>query len=331
MDAVYIGCRRSRLDPSALRSIYTSSPMTTSARLCASCGSALPETPAGIRQVKCLFCGVVNDLTLESEPVTIHVDASGVARAAGTVGRTVAWVASLVVVLALAGAGFVLYVATRSVTQVSQTIADTVVRQVQPQAIAPADLATSTARGWQTLDVTAPPTAWAAFDPVAGLEWAMTIGRAWRPDALLTRIDVSRLTPAGTVDLEGSADDSAGYRFVSPAQTREWDSLARRGDSNPEVAYELMIKLAHRTVTALVVRGKPMVREAPPAPAATLPLTAMLPPVVRRPGFTDALFFDGYLIHLEREGWVWYLTGRGVPGSLPRLRATDGAAYPYRR
>ncbi len=201
--------------------------MTTSARLCASCGSALPETPHGVLQVKCLFCGVVNDLTSASGPVTIHVDAGNAVRAAATVGRTVVWVVSLAIILAIGGAGMGLYVATRSVTQVSRTIADTVVRQSQPRPVAPADLAASTARGWQTLDVPAPPTAWAAFDPVAGLGWALDIGRAWRADAVLTRIDVSRLTPAGTVNLEGSADDSAGYRFISPGQVKDWDGLER--------------------------------------------------------------------------------------------------------
>ncbi len=305
--------------------------MTTSARLCASCGSALPETPHGVLQVKCLFCGVVNDLTSASGPVTIHVDAGNAVRAAATVGRTVVWVVSLAIILAIGGAGMGLYVATRSVTQVSRTIADTVVRQSPPRPVAPADLAASTARGWQTLDVPAPPTAWAAFDPVAGLGWALDIGRAWRADAVLTRIDVSRLTPAGTVNLEGSADDSAGYRFISPGQVKDWDGLARRGDSNPEVGYELMMKLAQGKVTAIVVRGRPTVREAPPAPAGPLPLTTVVQKAVRRPGFAEVLFFDGYMIHLEREGWVWYLNGRGVQEPLPRLRASDGAAYPYRR
>ncbi len=331
MDAVYIGCTRAGLDPPAPHSPYTSTPMTTSARLCASCGSALPETPYGVLQVKCLFCGVVNDLRPASGPVTVHVDAGEAVRAAATVGRTVVWVVSLAIGLAIAGAGVGLYVATRSVTQVTRTIADTVVRQAQPRPVAPADLAASTVRGWQTLDVVTPPTAWAAFDPVAGLDWAIAIGRAWQDDAVLTRIDVARLTPAGTVNLEGSPDDTAGYRFISPGQVKAWNALARRGDSNPEVGYELMLTLAQGAVKAIVVRGRPMVREEPPAPKAVLPLTAILAKTAPRPGFADVLFFDGYMIHLEREGWVWYLSGRGVQASLPRLRAIDGAAYPYRR
>lgn len=298
--------------------------MTTSARLCASCGSALPETAPGVLQVKCLFCGVVNDVHVApgAMPLAIHVDAGDTARAAATIGRVVAWVAVFAVVLALAGAGLGLYVATRSVTHVTKTIADTVISQSAPRPLAPADLATSTARGWQTLDVTAPPTAWAAFDPVAGLDWAMAIGRAWRDDAVLTRIDVSRLTPAGTVNLEGGPVDTAGYRFMSPGRVREWDEMARRGDDNPEVGYELMMTLAQRKVTAIVVRGRPSVREQPPAPAGIVALATVVPQAMRRPGFADARVFDGYMIHLEREGWVWYLTGRGVQASLPRLPAT---------
>lgn len=34
------------------------------------------------------------------------------------------------------------------------------------------------------------------------------------------------------------------------------------------------------------------------------------------------------MIHLPREGWVWYLTSPSGDG-FPRVRARDGRRYPY--
>jgi hypothetical protein len=41
-------------------------------------------------------------------------------------------------------------------------------------------------------------------------------------------------------------------------------------------------------------------------------------------------FYKGYLIHLEREGWVWYLSTLSGDDSIPRRRARDARFYPYR-
>ena len=41
-------------------------------------------------------------------------------------------------------------------------------------------------------------------------------------------------------------------------------------------------------------------------------------------------FLQGYLIRLEREGWVWYLSPLARGESLPRVRATDARPWPYR-
>jgi hypothetical protein len=50
----------------------------------------------------------------------------------------------------------------------------------------------------------------------------------------------------------------------------------------------------------------------------------------RRGGHPPAPFLKGYLIHLDDEGWVWYLSKLGGE-SLPRVRAGDGRVWPYRR
>ena len=97
---------------------------------------------------------------------------------------------------------------------------------------------------------------WNGFDPVANLEWATALARGWAPDARLTRINLTRVSAAGTLDLAAGADDVAGYRFVSPAKVEEWNRIADT-QASARVGYELMIKAAQRKVTAYLNRGRP--------------------------------------------------------------------------
>jgi LSD1 subclass zinc finger protein len=311
--------------------------MTTSARLCASCGSPLPEVPPGVRQVKCQFCGVVNDIAAAgAAPITIAIDRADATRVVRRVGGVVAIVIFVSVAAALAAAGFGVYVAMRAVSEAahSESPGTSSVRSIpagsRRRSVAPADLPKTGGGGWQTLDVAPPSSGWAAFEPVADLNWAMAVARAWQQDARVMRIDVSRLTPQGTVNLAGTADDSAMYRFESPSQIEEWKRSARGGDANPQVGHELMLKLSQQAITALVGQGKPSTHEQPPPAVDSVPLLQLMSTARRTPAFAQPSFFDGYMIYNEREGWVWYLTGRGFDESLPRLRARDGAAYPYR-
>jgi hypothetical protein len=309
--------------------------MTTSARLCASCGSPLPEVPPGVRQAKCRFCGVVNDIAAAgAAPITIAIDPADATRVVRRAGGVAAMVVFVPVAVALVAAGFGIYMAVRTVSPATKSATVSTASSTAPEAkrrsIAPADLATTGNSGWQALDVSPPSSGWATFEPVGDLNWAMAIAKAWRPDARLTRIDVSRLTPQGTVNLAGSADDSAGYRFESPSQREEWIRSARQGEAKPEAGFELMLKASQQAITGLVTKGKPSGRDVPPPPADILPLGQLMSASRRKPAFAQPSFFDGYMIYNEREGWVWYLTGRGFDESLPRLRARDGAPYPYR-
>jgi hypothetical protein len=61
------------------------------------------------------------------------------------------------------------------------------------------------------------------------------MARAWARDARLTRIDVTRLGAAGTLDLSSGTEDVAGYRFVSPGRTNEWVERADRGGASTDV------------------------------------------------------------------------------------------------
>ncbi|MFN7942371.1 MAG: hypothetical protein U0X73_12295 [Thermoanaerobaculia bacterium] len=41
-------------------------------------------------------------------------------------------------------------------------------------------------------------------------------------------------------------------------------------------------------------------------------------------------FYKAYVIHLEDEGWCWYLSTLSGAPDIPRLRPRDGRFYPYR-
>ena len=318
--------------------------MVTSARRCAGCGSPLPETADHARQITCAFCGLVNELANARghapQPVQINVDVAGATRAAASAGKTIALVVLAVVVLSV-GSG--LYIAFRATSQVATTVREVTrtttdaMRQARtaaaaasrPQKIAAAALAAPGSFGWRELDVPVPTSGWSAFEPVTDLTWAMAIARAWQPDARVTRIDVERLRDTGTIDLTAGPDNSAGYRFTSPAQIENWERIADR-DSKASVPYELLIKIAEQKVTALVSSGQPRRQELPPAAIDSHPLPELLARAKKGRGFAEHPFYSGYLIHLEREGWVWYLNSLSRRDSIPRVRARDGAVFPYR-
>lgn len=312
--------------------------MVTSARRCAGCGSPLPETPPGTRQLTCAFCGLVNDLKSGGHdaqtppPVTITVDVGRAAHAAASAGRTIAWVVLLVVAVSLASVGVAIYMAVRSTGEVITTVRSQVPPPVAPRTakIAPAGLNALGEVGWRELDVPAPTSGWSAFEPVTDLRWAYAIARAWQPDARLTRIDADRVAESGTIDLTAGPDNTAGYRFVSPGQIENWGRLADR-DSRAKVGYELMVKLAEQKTTALIVSGQPRAEDLPPVDLDTHPLPELLRLARKGKGFIEHPFYKGYLIHLQREGWVWYFQSLSGREPLPRVRARDGAVYPYRR
>ena len=133
----------------------------------------------------------------------------------------------------------------------------------------------------------------------------MGIGRAWASDAVLTRIDVGRVSATGVVDLGGEA--GSGYRFVSPGRRQRWINDGRwreAADSDRPDARDQGDAGA-----------RPVPRGTYPGiapPPASLPLAEILERARRGRGFEDKPYYAGYLIHLPREGWVWYF--RAVSG-----------------
>ena len=246
------------------------------------------------------------------------------------------------VVILIAGGGAVagIVVATRSAMMVNdavQRVTGAVSRSVSSGAafrrsVKPSEIREDFNAGWRTLDVPAPPSGFAAFDPVADLAWAQGIASQWQPDALLTRIDVAKLTAAGTVDAQGPEDSQAGYRFRSPAQEAAWIRAATNGDRDPHVGVELMMTVASGKITALVTHSRPDdSRRAEKAVAVeSLRPQALLKAATGTRGFAAMPLYDGYMIFNRSEGWVWHLRGLGAQATFPRVRARDGAVWPYR-
>jgi hypothetical protein len=300
------------------------------ARRCAGCGGPLPETPAAQRQVTCAFCGVVNDLT-HAAPQVIKVEVGDLGKIAGPLGRRIRLAIGIGVGIAAVVIGVSLLRVLRPVREALHEV-DRQAQEMQERLrpIAPAELATLADSGWKEVRVPAPPSGWTAFDPVDAIEWAMAIARGWQPDARLTRIDVMRATPAGTVDLSTDLEERAGYRFVSPAQIAEWQRIADR-EVNARVPYQLTLQVATQKVTAQVTRGRPPPRALPPGPPDTRRLGEVIAAAATSGRFRSLPFYNGYLTHLDREGWVWYLQSLSRRETLPRVRARDGAVFPYSR
>lgn len=294
------------------------------ARRCTGCGASLGEPTDDDLTVVCRFCGLrhdLNDLTAGGgTPIVVTV---------GTQRRRSSPVLALailgVVALAVGGGLLVSYRASQriqSTLQQTAAVTRSVVTEAR-RAVAPAELADLIDAGWKTVETPPPPGGYAAFEPVAALPWAMAIGRAWAEDAVLTRIDVGRVSSSGVVDLSGA--ETSGYRFASPARARRWKQETDSGGRS-RTSTELMLQVQGTTVKALAgVAG----REEPATPAAaSLPLADVLKRARAGKGFGERPFYSGYLIHLPREGWVWYFSAPSGD-SFPRVRARDAKVYPY--
>jgi hypothetical protein len=185
--------------------------------------------------------------------------------------------------------------------------------------------------GHQPLEVTPPTGGYASIDPLAALPWALTIAQAWESDAQLERIDVDRLRPDGTINVQDDVEAELRYRFVSPGAIVRLRQRARVQSSAQEnVGFWVTVKGGQPTVfadrrSAQSVRGE----EAPPYPQDALALPAVFARPAVRALAADLPFLRGYMIRLEREGWVWYFSSLANE-SRPRVRATDGAVWPYR-
>jgi hypothetical protein len=157
----------------------------------------------------------------------------------------------------------------------------------------------------------------------------------WSRDAKIERVDVERLRPDGTLNVQDDPEAEVTYRFVSPSRfeaLREKMNL----EKNPRGDQEFWVEIQGGRVYAYELQTLSQLAsddDAQEIAALTwpksLPLTQILPALAKRKGFPAVPFFQGYLIRLEDEGWCWYLSTLSGSPNIPRVRARDGRAWPY--
>ena len=233
------------------------------ARRCQGCGATLGEPAAGATVVTCQFCGLAHDATVAFPAFTrgsIVIEPQRVRRANLIIAGVVLVVVTVIAVSALVPAFLGLRMAQTAVGLASSNVTARPNDGKVP--IAPAELASAPqGGGWKVLATTPPEGGFADFDPVASLPWAMAIGRAWASDAVLTRIDVGRVSATGVVDLGGEA--GSGYRFVSPGRHAALDNETDAGGKSL-TATGLMLEIKGTQVRALPHEER--TEASPPAP-----------------------------------------------------------------
>jgi hypothetical protein len=297
------------------------------ARRCQGCGATLGEPAAGASVVTCQFCGLAHDTTVAFPAVrvaSISVQTPAHVRRA----RRIVWIVAGIVIVAITASAVVPALLGLRIAKmaIEQTMPDVTARlNDYKRPIAPVDLASAPqGSGWKVLATSPPVGGFADFDPVASLPWAMAIGKAWASDAVLTRIDVGRVSATGAVDLSG--EHSSGYRFASPGRRQQWINETDAG-GKPVTPTGLMIEIKGTQVRALPHEE----RDAPALPPpVSLPLAEILEHARDGRGFEEKPYYAGYLIYLPREGWVWYFRAASGTTGYPRVRARDGRVYPYR-
>ena len=278
--------------------------------------------------VTCPFCGLAHDVAgpafpaqgQATGPVVVQIGGGSTGRAGRRLGVILAVIGVFIAVVTLVP----LWLAFRIGSDVVEHATARIPSRVDQPVLAPADLsAVPTGQGWKRIDVAPPPGGFDSFDPVAGIAWATTIGHAWAADAALTRVDVGRVAATGAIDLAG--EHASGYRLTSAGRQVQRKNDVDSG-TRSAIGTELLLQIKNGSVQALVTEGR---EGAPPAAPVSLGLEQILGGARKGPGFVDRPFYTGYMIHLPREGWVWYFSTPSGDG-LPRVRARDGKPYPYR-
>jgi hypothetical protein len=302
------------------------------ARRCQGCGAPLPESSQP--QQTCRFCGLVHDSGTATAPTTTVHPSTGSAttrKLSRPVTLAIAVFTLLILGVTVVPGVIAAYLGWKA-TQValSRTV------DVSPARGASAMATPATLRalppGHHDIDAAAPAGGYSALDPVAAAPWALALAQAWAEDARLWRIDVSRLRPDGTVNVQDDGEARVRYRFVSPARAealRQQAQLSQRAEG--PVGLWVSVEGTGRPRVYIDQGRASTLRDAPVPPhPSVMPLSALLARPAVRSALVPVPFYNGYMIHLEREGWVWYLSTLANE-SMPRVRAVDGVPWPYRQ
>ncbi len=316
-------------------------------RRCTGCGAPLPaDAPVG-QPIECRFCG----LTFDPDPVGVrpYYAQAPAATVPFPASRKKSGIAAALFALFLVTCLAMLPMALGSFFSPARSVRVAPTSRTVPQLrLPPAEYSgyqlTSMPVGVYQL-ILKPPAPYDAWDPAAGpsMDWAQMIGHEWKEDAFLQRIDVTNLTVSGTLDVSTSGQGEAIYRFwpTSHPDPRQLQAARAAGGPVP-LEFWIRVKNGHAEAVISKMTYIPRLRpsagadddvEAPahfPGPIDTLPLHDIAQRVRPRKDFAQAALFNGYLMPLPREGWVWYLNDPAIM-PLPRIRARDGRAWPYDR
>jgi hypothetical protein len=296
---------------------------------CSNCGAPV-EVDETRERADCPFCGAT--FIPAGVPGSIRIDARGLGEGLGKLARGVVIGVVVIVVAIVALVVGVGFLASRSATRVANAVRPSPPLAQVERPLAVDRLAGLSESGRFEVDAALPPGGLAQLDGAAALPWALALAQHWAPDARPSRIDVTRMRPDGTVN---ALDDAAGevlWRFRSPqrlAALRERANL----EAGAQGRFELFLfarqgKILVQSIEAPAAMLR-MVGEMPPYPDVP-PLVESLRIANASPDFPRVPFYAGYLLHLEREGWCWYLSTLSGEPSIPRLRARDGKFWPYR-
>jgi hypothetical protein len=300
------------------------------ARNCAGCGAPLTAPESGEAWV-CRFCGVTYDPdTPSAAPQVRVVTIDARPKANPVVAVLILLVFAAVAIAALVGWRFV-----RPAHSLDAPYTPAAGKPIFPTraAVKPSDLHDLKTGGYRPLTVAAPAGGYGALDPVAALPWALAIAQSWESDATFERIDIARLRPDGTVNAQDDKDASVQYRFASPARRQQLQERAELS-SYAESVIGMWIRVQNGQPEVNVEVRKGMFLRIHQDEFHPHPQARALPEVMREPAVRRALkpvpFFTAYLIYIDREGWCWYVSTLANE-SMPRIRARDGAVWPYPR
>jgi hypothetical protein len=173
------------------------------------------------------------------------------------------------------------------------------------------------------LDVAPPPKGYAAFEAVENLPWALAIAQQWELDARIERIDVDRLRPDGTMNVQDDPESKAGYRFLSPGLLTEYQRQADLGKTDLKTGLFLNVKKSG--VEALTHSQAPN-EPVPPYPEA-MPLPQILAAIAAKGKLPQKPYFSGYMIFSKNWGWIWYLNTLSRQERIPIVNAKDGTLH----
>ncbi len=238
-------------------------------RICKNCGASLAAANPG-SNVRCEFCGVN-----EQTPWPVSQFGGGAAFHPMPVQSPRANPAMIILPIALVfimlGAGFgVAFLSQRKAQEQSREEAHALgmddpvtpdFGQMMKESQEPkgpkinlANIATAPTRGWETLDAPGMVGLLDAFDVVANYSWAQKVGLAWKPDAVIMRIDVDRVGRDGLVNLKSTPDASVQYRIFSPKCRKDYEDTTATVDPHFQCELDIEIKSASGVIVPTVLK-----------------------------------------------------------------------------